>query len=65
VTQRLESHDHGASIHTAKNRPWEINVIIEFKTEALAVKFEKYLKSGSGRAFARKHVRPSPKKKMP
>jgi hypothetical protein len=28
---------------------------MEFPTEQAAVRFEKYLKSGSGRAFAKRH----------
>jgi hypothetical protein len=32
-------------------------VVIEFTTEQ-AVRFEKYLKSGSGRAFAKRHFGP-------
>jgi putative endonuclease len=55
VPQRLVSHNKGASAHTAADRPWQVNVVIEFRTEDLAVKFETYLKSGSGRVFARKH----------
>ena len=55
VQQRLISHNKGASIHTVADRPWQINVVLEFRTEELAVKFEEYLKSGSGRAFAKKH----------
>jgi hypothetical protein len=34
---------------------WELVTTIEFTTEASAVAFEKYLKSGSGRAFAKRH----------
>jgi hypothetical protein len=34
-------------------------VIVEFPTEAQAVRFERYLKSGSGRAFATRHFGPS------
>jgi hypothetical protein len=30
-------------------------VSIEFPTEAQALRFERYLKSGSGRAFAKRH----------
>jgi len=36
-------------------RPWTIAVSIEFPTETQALRFEKYLKSGSGRAFAKRH----------
>jgi hypothetical protein len=37
------------------NRPWSLVVSIEFPTENAARRFEKYLKSGSGRAFTKRH----------
>ena len=43
---------------TVSHRPWAIVVSLEFPTEAEAVRFEKYLKSGSGRAFAKRHFAP-------
>jgi predicted GIY-YIG superfamily endonuclease len=52
--QRLETHNSGGSIHTRKNRPWELVVCIAFNNMDCAKKFEKYLKSQSGRAFATK-----------
>jgi putative endonuclease len=55
VAQRLAMHNSGGSIHTASNRPWQLNVVIQFRTEELAIQFEKYLKSVSGRAFANTH----------
>ena len=55
VERRLEEHNSGGSIHTAKYQPWKIHAYFAFETEELAVKFEKYLKSHSGRAFASKH----------
>jgi hypothetical protein len=47
----------GSCIHTAKYRPWTIDVVIEFPEERRAVVFERYLKSGSGVAFAQRHLR--------
>jgi hypothetical protein len=35
-------------------------VSAHFATEKMAVRFEKYLKSGSGRAFAKRHFAPIP-----
>jgi len=32
-------------------------VVIEFPTEQQAARFEQYLKTGSGRAFAKRHLR--------
>lgn len=39
--------------HTAKFRPWRIETAISFRSESKAMAFEKYLKSGSDREFAR------------
>ena len=55
VDNRLEWHNHGPSGQTLKHRPWSLLVVVEFPTEAPARRFERYLKSGSGRAFAKRH----------
>jgi len=55
VQRRLSVHDSGGSEHTASLRPWYLVAAIEFSNESSAVAFEKYLKSGSGRAFAKRH----------
>ena len=55
VRSRLADHNAGGSAHTEKYRPWRLVVSIEFETAAQAAEFERYLKSGSGRAFARRH----------
>ena len=55
VKRRLDVHNSGGSQHTAAIRPWRLIVALEFATEASAVTFEKYLKTGSGRAFAKRH----------
>ena len=54
---RLDAHNAGRCSHTAKHRPWTVDVIVKFADEARALKFEKYLKSGSGVEFARRHLR--------
>jgi hypothetical protein len=38
-------------------RPWHVDVVVEFANEERAVAFERYLKSGSGGAFAKRHLR--------
>jgi putative endonuclease len=55
VDKRLEWHNTGPSGQTVWNRPWAVVVALEFPCEGIAVRFEKYLKSGSGRAFAKRH----------
>jgi putative endonuclease len=57
VTLRLAAHNAGRSPHTASGRPWRIDVVIEFADERRATAFEHYLKSGSGVAFAKRHLR--------
>jgi putative endonuclease len=52
---RLDWHNGGPSGYTVAHRPWSIAVSIEFPTEREARRFERYLKSGSGRAFAKRH----------
>jgi putative endonuclease len=55
VDARLLAHNSGHCPHTASRRPWQSHVVIEFADEPNAVRFERYLKSGSGRAFAKRH----------
>lgn len=54
VLARLEIHNSGRVTHTAKHRPWKLRTYIAFSEEDKAFAFERYLKSGSGRAFASK-----------
>ena len=54
---RLAAHNDGSSPHTARHRPWRTLVMIEFDEEAPAIVFERYVKTGSGREFARRHFR--------
>jgi putative endonuclease len=55
VARRLSVHNSGGSIYTASLRPWELVTAVQFTNPLSAVAFEKYLKSGSGRAFAKRH----------
>ncbi len=54
---RLKAHNAGSTGHTSAHRPWRILVCIAFDEEEPARRFERYLKSGSGREFARRHFR--------
>ena len=55
VAARLEWHNHGPCGHTTRHRPWSLVVVLEFPTERQALRFERYLKTASGRAFAKRH----------
>jgi putative endonuclease len=54
LQSRLKIHNAGSVPHTAKLRPWKIKTAIAFTDRERAIAFERYLKSASGRAFARK-----------
>jgi len=55
VGRRLEWHNARQNVHTVRNRPWRVVLIMEFANESTAARFERYLKTGSGRAFAKRH----------
>jgi len=51
---RLKSHNLGHNPHTSKYKPWRIKTAVAFSDRQKAFDFEIYLKSPSGRAFAKK-----------
>jgi predicted GIY-YIG superfamily endonuclease len=53
---RLQKHNAGEVSHTSKYAPWTIKTYIAFADKTQAFAFEKYLKSPSGRAFAKKRL---------
>ena len=56
LESRIKAHNNGQVPHTSKYRPWKIETVIAFRSREKAAKFEKYLKSHSGRAFAQKRL---------
>ncbi len=52
---RLAKHNAGEVPHTSKFKPWKVKAYFAFETKEKAVAFEDYLKSGSGREFAKRH----------
>jgi predicted GIY-YIG superfamily endonuclease len=59
VEERLWWHNNGPDGQTIRYRPWRLLVTIEFADEPTAIRFERYLKSASGRAFAKKRLAPA------
>ena len=57
VQVRLAAHNAGQSPHTARFKPWRLLSFHYFERPESAAAFECYLKSGSGRAFAVRHLR--------
>ena len=56
LDKRLLVHNRGGSVHTAKYKPWQLITFLAFTDDSKAREFEKYLKTGSGRAFAKKRL---------
>jgi predicted GIY-YIG superfamily endonuclease len=53
---RIGKHNAGEVPHTSKFKPWRLKTYVAFANEAQAVAFELYLKTPSGRAFAKKQL---------
>ena len=53
---RLARHNAGTTPATRRYRPWDIAWYGTFADKDTALRFETYLKSGSGRAFSGKHL---------
>ena len=56
LKERLRIHNAGRVLHTSKFAPWRLITYVAFSDRASAFAFEKYLKSSSGRAFAKKRL---------
>ncbi|MCX6740399.1 MAG: GIY-YIG nuclease family protein [Candidatus Parcubacteria bacterium] len=56
LEDRLKRHNHG-EVYTTKTRiPWKIICYFTFTYNQTTYDFERYLKTGSGRAFLNKHL---------
>jgi putative endonuclease len=56
LRHRLSDHNSGKSPHTSKYLPWKLVTYVAFSDKKKAETFERYLKSGSGHAFAKKRL---------
>ncbi len=54
LKQRIPDHNAGKSPHTSKFAPWRLVTYVAFSDKHKAETFERYLKSGSGHAFAKR-----------
>jgi len=55
LKDRVRRHNAGEVTHTAKHGPWHLVTYVAFSDREKAFAFERYLKSGSGRAFTKRH----------
>jgi putative endonuclease len=58
LKERLAEHNSGSARYTSTKKPYQLVWYCAFPTKTQALKFEKYLKHGSGHAFAKKHLLP-------
>jgi predicted GIY-YIG superfamily endonuclease len=57
LDRRLGEHANSErDQYTHRYRPWKLETYVVFSNRLLAMEFEKYLKTGSGRAFMRRHL---------
>ncbi len=56
LENRLKRHNNGQVHYTQSRLPVEVVTYVTFPDKYKAYNLEKYLKSGSGRAFAKRHL---------
>lgn len=56
LRRRVLEHNAGKNASTAAYGPWRLRTYVAFSTKSRALGFERYLKSGSGHAFACKRL---------
>jgi predicted GIY-YIG superfamily endonuclease len=56
LRDRLQRHNAREVSHTSKHAPWRVKTYVGFADEMQASAFERYLKTASGRAFAKKRL---------
>ena len=56
LDERMKDHNNGKVNYTSTRLPFELKTHIVFSDKYKAFNFEKYLKSGSGKAFAFKSL---------
>ena len=56
LKKRFGQHNRGESRHTSKFKPWRLVCYTAFSDTEKAAAYERYLKSGSGHAFARRRL---------
>lgn len=56
LMMRIIKHNSKEVPQTSKYAPWALKTYVAFSDEKQAFEFEQYLKSASGRAFAKKRL---------
>ncbi len=56
VNRRLTEHNRHKNEFSSRYKPWHLKTYIAFRSKEQAISFERYLKTPSGRAFAKKRL---------
>jgi putative endonuclease len=56
LRRRVNAHNSGRIRHTTKWKPWQLKTYIALSDRDRAIQLERYLKSASGRAFAKRRL---------
>ncbi len=56
LSRRIYEHNNGLSVYTKQKLPWDLVWYCVFNNRLQADQFEKYLKTGSGRAFIKRRL---------
>jgi predicted GIY-YIG superfamily endonuclease len=56
LDSQLKSHNSEGCDHTSKHRPWRVKTATAFHDLQKTLDFETYLKSHSGRTFAKRRL---------
>jgi predicted GIY-YIG superfamily endonuclease len=56
LKRRLAEHNRSEGHYASTHAPWNLQWYSAFEDETRAHNFETYLKSGSGREFAKRHL---------
>jgi len=54
LNKRIQAHNYGESEHRKQDKPWKLVFYLAFESKQKALNFERYIKAGSGYAFAKK-----------
>jgi len=53
INERIKQHNRGESLSTKKKTPWELMRVEKYDSKTLALKRERFLKTGKGREALR------------
>jgi predicted GIY-YIG superfamily endonuclease len=55
LRRRMREHNSCSQTYSKRYAPWELVAYVAFSDSSKAKRFEKYLKTGSGKALLKKH----------